>query len=102
MVVRQMLVEVIGHTGVENGVDALLQQGHDVAVKELGRVTDRIRGDGLLPLEVQAPGGLRGEDHLKVQSGEQGEPEGEVLIHVQPKGNADFSPGAVPLALALE
>ena len=102
VVVRQMLVEVIGHTGVENGVDALLQQGHDVAVKELGRVTDRIRGDGLLPLEVQAPGGLRGEDHLKVQSGEQGEPEGEVLIHVQPKGNADFSPGAVPLALALE
>ena len=68
-----MLVEVIGHTGVENGVDALLQQGHDVAVKELGGVTDRIRGDGLLPLEVQAPGGLRGEDHLKVQSGEQGD-----------------------------
>ena len=66
VVVRQVLVKVVGHAGVEDGVHPLLQQGHHVAVEELGRVAHRVRGDGLLPLDVQAPGGLRGEDHLKV------------------------------------
>ena len=102
MVVCQVLIEVVGHAGVEDGVHALVQQGHDVAVQKLGRVADGVRGDGLLPLDVQAPGGFGGEDHLEVQVGKEGVPKGQVLVHVQPEGDADLAAGTVAAALALE
>ena len=73
-----------------------------MAVQKLGRVADGVRGDGLLPLDVQAPGGFGGEDHLEVQVGKEGVPEGQVLVHVQPEGDADLAAGTVTAALALE
>ena len=73
-----------------------------MAVEQLGRIAHRIRGDGVLALEVELPGGLRREDHLKVEPGEEGEPEGQVFVHVQAKGDADAAPGAVALPFALQ
>ena len=102
VVVADALVEVIGHTGVEDGVYPLLRQGHYMAVEQLGGVAHRVRGDGALSLEVELPAGLRGEDHLEVEAGEQFEPEGQILIHIQAEGDADPAPGTVPAALAVE
>ena len=102
VVVADALVEIIGHTGVEDGVYPLLRQGHYMAVEQLGGVAHRVRGDGALSLEVELPAGLRGEDHLEVEAGEQFEPEGQILIHIQAEGDADPAPGTVPAALAVE
>jgi hypothetical protein len=73
-----------------------------MAVEQLGRIAHRIRGDGVLALEVELSGGLRREDHLKVEPGEEGEPEGEIFVHIEAKGNAYPSPGPVPVALPLQ
>ena len=101
IVVADPLVEVVGHTGVEDGVHPLLHQGLHMAVEQLGGVADGVRGDGALALQIQLAAGLGGQDHLKVQTGEQLEPEGQVLIHVKAEGDADPAPGAVSPALAL-
>ena len=102
MVVSDALVVVVGHAGVPDSVHPRLHQGLYVAVEQLGGVAHCVGGDGALPLEIQLAGGLRGEDHLKVQLGEESEPEGEVFVHVQPEGDADAAPGTVPLSLAVE
>lgn len=73
-----------------------------MAVEELGGVADGVRGDGLLALDVQAPGGFRGEDHLKVQAGKEGKPEGEILYIFSPKGMPILPRGAVSLSHAVE
>ncbi len=101
VVVADALVVVVGHAGVPDGVHPLLHQGLHVAVEQLGGVAHRVRGDGVLSLQVELPGGLGGEDHLEVEPGEEGEPEGQVLVHVQAEGDADAAPGAVALPLAL-
>ena len=42
-----------------------------MAVDQLGRIAHRVGGDGALALDVQLPGGFRGQHHLKVQLGEE-------------------------------
>ena len=73
-----------------------------MAVEQLGGITHRVRGDGALSLQIELPAGLRGEDYLEIEAGEQLEPEGQVLVHIQTEGDADPAPGAVPAALAME
>ena len=101
VVVPDALVVVIGHTGIPDGVHTLLHQGLHMAVEELGGVADRVRGDGVLALDVQLAGGLGREDHLEVQLGEEGKPEGEVFVHIQAEGDAHAAPGAVAGTLAV-
>ena len=101
MVVSDALVVVVGHAGVPHGVHARVHQSLHVAVEQLGRIAHGIRGDGVLALQIELAGRFGREDHLKVQPGEEGEPEGQVLVHVQTEGNADpaADAAAVPLAL---
>ena len=73
-----------------------------MAVEELGGIAHRIRGNGTLALQVELAGGFGREDHLEVQLGEEGEPEGEIFVHIQSEGDADASPGTVTLAHALK
>ena len=101
VVVRRFFVKIVGHAGVENGVHPRLHQGFHMAVKQLGGVAHRVGGDGALALDVQLPGGLGGEHHLEIQPGEQLEPEGEILVHIQPERDADAPPGTVPGTLTL-
>ena len=72
VVVADALVVVVGHAGVPDGVHPLLHQGLHMAVEQLGGVAHRVRGDGVLALQVELPGGLGGEDHLEVELGEEG------------------------------
>ena len=94
MVVPQVLIQVVAHAGVEDGVGLLVQQGLDVAVHQLGRVAYGIRGDGVLAPEVELAVAFRGVEHPKAQLGEEGVPEGVQLEHVQAHGDADGAPGA--------
>ena len=101
VVVALPLVKVIGHAGIEDVVHPRLHQGLHMAVEQLGGVAHRVGGDGALALEIELPAGLRGQDHLEIQVGEQGEPEGQVLVHVQAEGDAHGAPAAVSGAVAL-
>lgn len=102
VVVADTLVKVIGHTGVEDGVHALLHQRLHMAVEQLGGVTHGVRGDCALALEIELAAGLGGEDHPEIESCEQLEPEGEVLIHIQAEGNTDSPSGAISLPRPME
>ena len=53
------LVALVRNAGVENGLDALLDQPFDMAVGDLGRVALRFAGDGFDAQLVYFPGGLR-------------------------------------------
>ena len=89
MIVPQSLVQVIGHAGVEDGVHMLPEQGFHMSVHELCREAYRVRGDGMLTAQVQLPvGGGRGHG-LKAKIREEGMPEGQQLIEIQPHGQAD-------------
>ena len=94
VVVPQVLVQVVAHAGVEDGVRLLVQQGLYVAVHQLGRVAHRVRGDGVLAPEVELAVALRRVEHPKAQLGEEGVPEGIQLEHIQAHGDADGAPGA--------
>ena len=89
MVVAQMLVHVVAHAGVEDGLYALLDEIIDMAVHQLGRETDGIRRDGCLTGDIQLAAGERGNGHVKAQIRKQRVPEGQKLIHVEPHRQAD-------------
>ena len=92
MVIPQALVDVVGHAGVEDGVQPQLGEKLDVAVGQLGREAGGIAGDGALPLQVQVPAGEGAVVHGKAQLGKEGVPEGQQLPEVQAKGQADLAP----------
>ena len=73
-----------------------------MAVEQLGGVTHGVRGDCALALEIELAAGLGGEDHPEIESCEQLEPEGEVLIHIQSEGNTDSTSGAISLPRSME
>ena len=50
VVVADLLVEVVAEAWIENKIHVLLQQPFNVTVDELGRIADRVRRDGVLPL----------------------------------------------------
>ena len=72
-----------------------------MAVEQLGGVAHRVRGDGALALHIQLPAGLRREDHLEIQAGEQLKQKGRFSYMFRPKG-MPMRPGSRPLSLALE
>ena len=89
MVVPQMLIKVVAHAGVEDGVHALLAQPVDVAVAQLGGEAGRVARDRCLTALVQAAA-REGADHdLEPEAGEQRVPERQQLIHVQAQRQAD-------------
>ena len=85
----ELLLEV--DAGVEDRRDALVQQGLDVPVDELGRVAHVLRGDGLhAGLEQVVVGTARNHD-AEAQRGEHREPEGVVLVHAEHARDANVA-----------
>ena len=76
---RAALVEIVGHAGVEDRVHALLKQIFDVTVHELGRVADRIRRNGMLPLHIHIAGGDIGNHRLEAERAQELCPERQQL-----------------------
>ena len=92
MVIPQALVNVVSHTGVEDGVQAQLGEELDVPVGQLGREARGVAGNGGLALQIQIPAAEGAVVHGKAQLGEEGVPEGQQLPHVQAQGESDFPP----------
>ena len=102
MVVSDAFVIVVGHTGIPDGIHPRLHQRLHMAVEQLGGIAHRIRGDGVLSLQVELAGGFRGEHHLKVQASKKFKPEGQVFVHIQAKGNTNLPPDAIAPAFSLQ
>ena len=85
----ELLLEV--DAGVEDRRDALVQQGLDVSVDQLGRVAHVLRGDGLhTGFEEVVVGATRDHD-AETELGQHREPEGVVLVHAEHARDADIA-----------
>ena len=102
MVIPQLLIQVVGHTGVKDGLYLLGNEGLHMAVHQLGGEADGVRRDGVLPGKVQLPAAEGAGDHLKAQLGEEGVPEGQQLKDIKAHGQPQLSPGSGHRAVALE
>ena len=100
VVLAQTLVDVVGHAGVENGVQPQLGQKFNVAVGQLRREAGGVAGDAPLPLQIQLSTGHGAVDHLEAQLREERVPEGLQLPEVQAKGQADPPPPVLPRLVA--
>ena len=89
------LLMLIEYAGVEDGLDALVDEPLHMAVGELGGVALGFRGDGLHAKFIDFPAGLGGEDYPEAQFPEECRPEGVVFVHIQHSGNADDAPGGI-------
>ena len=85
---------VVGHAGVEDRVDAHVDQRPYVPVSQLGREADRVAGDGRLAGQVQAAAGHGAAVHREAQLREEGVPEREQLPHIQSQRDAYLAPAA--------
>ncbi len=92
-----VLLALPAHAGHPDEVDVLAQQVHHVAVGELCRVADGLRGHGLDAGLVGGLGGVVRRHHGETQLGEERVPEGVVLVHVE---GARYAHGAAGRLLA--
>ena len=76
---------------IEDKVNALLDQPHDMSVSDLGRIAGRLTGDGFNAHLVDLVRRERGEDDSVSELCKESCPERIVLVHVQNAGNADGS-----------
>ena len=91
VVLRRMLVvdHVVGLARVEDLRDALLDEVHDVAVCNLGRVAERVGRHRRHALEVHLRARLAREHDAVAELREEREPERVVLVHVEHARQAD-------------
>ena len=89
------LLVLVKDAGVEDSLDALVDEPLDMAVGQLCRIALRLRGDGLHAQLVNLPGGEGRELHSEAQGLEEGGPEGVVLPHVQHPGYTNDAPGSI-------
>ena len=89
------LLMLIEYAGVEDGLDALVDEPLHMAVGELGGVALGFRGDGLHAKLIDFPAGLGGEDYPEAQFPEECRPEGVIFVHIQHSGNADDAPAGI-------
>ena len=107
---RLVLLALPAHARHPDEVRVLLEQVHDVSVGELGRIAHALGRHGLDAGLVGLLGGLVGEHHREAQVGEEGVPEGIVLVHVErardahrtARGGAGVEHRAVEQQLVLE
>ena len=89
VIVAQMLVDVVGETGIKDRVERHLAEGLDVAVDELGREAGRIARDRGLSAQIETARGGGAVVDCKAQACEEAIPEGPELIEVQHHRDAD-------------
>ena len=100
MVVPQPLIQIVGHAGVEDRVQAKLCEELNMTVGQLGGEAGGVAGDAPLPLQIQLSTGHGAVDHLEAQLREERVPEGIQLPEVQAKGQADPPPPVLPRLVA--
>ena len=88
-----ILLSLPADAGHPDEVGVLAEQVHDVAVAELGRVAHGLGRHGLDARLVGLLGGLVREDDREAKLGEEGVPEGVVLVHVERAGDAHRAAG---------
>ena len=102
-VFRALLANIIGHAGVKDMVNTLVQQPLDMTVHELSRVADGIAGDGVLPHAINIFIFNRTGHNLKAQMIEQPLPKGQQLVHIEAHGNAHHATlGRIEVRQSLE
>ena len=69
-VFRALFIYIIGHAGIEDIGDSLLQQPFDMSVHQLRRIADGVAGDGSLTKTVNSFVFNRTMDNLEAQAGE--------------------------------
>ncbi len=82
---------LVGHTGVEDGAHAALQQVLDMPVAQLGGVADVFRRDRLCALGQGLVVRALGQHDSEAQRRQHREPERIVLVHVQHPRDADIA-----------
>ena len=82
-----VLLALPANAGHPDEVGVLGEEVHDVAVAQLGRIAHRLGGHGLNARLVGLLGGLVTQHHGEAQLGEEGVPEGIVLVHVEGAGD---------------
>ena len=60
-----------------------------MTVYELARIAQRVGRNGRHALAVQLGGGFAGKDDFKAERREEGEPEREILVHIENARNTD-------------
>ena len=88
-------IPLVGNTGIENILNALLNQPGNMAVNQLCRIALRLTGNRFDAQLIKLSGGLRGKQDGKAQLPEKYSPEREILIHIQNPGDADNSAGGL-------
>ena len=89
------LLMFVEYTGMENGLDALVNQPLHLTVGKLCRITGRFRRDGFHAQLVDFPAGKGRQHHPEAQFLKECGPEGVIFIHIQHSGNADGAPGGI-------
>ena len=69
-VFRALFIYIVGHAGIEDIGDSLLQEPFDMAVHQLGRIADGVAGDGSLTKTVNCFVFNRTVYNLEAQAGE--------------------------------
>ena len=87
---RMLFIDhVVGLARIENLRDALLNEVHDVAVRDFRRITERVRRHGRHAFVIHLGRRLARQLHAVAEIREEREPERIVLVHVQHARNAD-------------
>ena len=84
-----LILHIIRLTRIENFRNALLDQIHDMTMRQLSRVAERIRRNRRHSFIIQFRTGFAGKHDLIPQEGQERKPERIVLIHVQHARDAD-------------
>ena len=90
VVIRVALVDVVAHAGVEDEVDALVEEVLDVSVGELRGVAHRIGGYRMLSEVVHLARALAAEHDLEAELGEERVPEGHLLVEAESERQSDL------------
>ena len=85
------LLMLVEHAGMEDGLDAVVDEPLGVSVGELGGIALGFRRDALHAQLVDRARGERGEDDAEAEVAEERRPERVVFIHVQHARNADLA-----------
>ena len=87
-VFRALLTNIIGHAGIENTLNPMIQQPFNMSVHQLGGIAYSVAGNGVLPHTINILIFDGTGYYLKAQMIQKPLPKGEQLIHIKPHGNA--------------
>ncbi len=90
------LLPLIRNTGVENMMDALIDQPLHMPVGQLCRVTFGFTRDRFNPQLIDLPGGRRREDDRESQGVEKCKPKRIIFVHVEYARNTDDAAFCLP------